>query len=399
MGVSIPSARWIPRILAIILILFFVGHLSTITASTSSESDPTQKTGPHDVWSTVLKSGRKLLPDPSFDEFFRQPNTKQKPLPGEASNGLMNATFVSLVRNEELHGMLNSIREVEDRFNKNWHYGWVFLNDVDFTEEFKTAVQAATSGEARFGKLEPDQWVEPDFIDPVIFEKQREIMSWVKYGKSITYRRMCRFYSGFFYRHEIMLEYEWYWRVEPNIHLSCDLPYDPFRWMAENGKKYSFVVTLNELKETVPTLWGYVNGFMKAFPEHITKNNHLSFLSEDDGETWSYCHFWSNFEIASMDWLRSQAYNDFFNYLDRAGGFFYERWGDASVHSIAAALMLKKGEIHYFDDIGYYHSPLTNCPRSAKKFANLNCNCRPEENMDWYPSCEYSAYTTRCSTD
>jgi hypothetical protein len=36
-----------------------------------------------------------------------------------------------------------------------------------------------------------------------------------------------------------------------------------------------------------------------------------------------------SFEIGSLQFLRSQAYLDYFNYLDKAGGFSYERWGDA----------------------------------------------------------------------
>lgn len=42
----------------------------------------------------------------------------------------------------------------------------------------------------------------------------------------------------------------------------------------------------------------------------------------------------------------------FFNHLESEGGFYYERWGDAPVHSIAANLFLNKDEIHFFDDIG-----------------------------------------------
>jgi hypothetical protein len=33
---------------------------------------------------------------------------------------------------------------------------------------------------------------------------------------------------------------------------------------------------------------------------------------------------WSNFEIADMDFWRSQTYTDYFNYLDSMGGFYYE---------------------------------------------------------------------------
>ncbi len=37
-----------------------------------------------------------------------------------------------------------------------------------------------------------------------------------------------------------------------------------------------------------------------------------------------------------------QAY---FEHLDRVGGFFYERWGDAPVHSLAAAMFLNATEV------------------------------------------------------
>ena len=63
---------------------------------------------------------------------------------------------------------------------------------------------------------------------------------------------------------------------------------------------------------------------------------------------YSTCHFWSNFEIADMDVWRGQAYEDYFNHLDRAGGFFYERWGDAPVHSIALGLFEDKSRIHWY---------------------------------------------------
>jgi alpha 1,2-mannosyltransferase len=33
---------------------------------------------------------------------------------------------------------------------------------------------------------------------------------------------------------------------------------------------------------------------------------------------------WSNFEVADLDFWRGEAYTAFFEYLDRAGGFYYE---------------------------------------------------------------------------
>lgn len=74
---------------------------------------------------------------------------------------------------------------------------------------------------------------------------------------------------------------------------------------------------------------------------------------------------------------------DFFEQLDQDGGFFYERWGDAPVHSIAAGLLLKKDEIHFFDDIAYWHVPFTHCPTSEQKRLDNKCHCNPKDNFDW----------------
>jgi alpha 1,2-mannosyltransferase len=65
--------------------------------------------------------------------------------------GHAKAAFVSLVRNEELWEIVKSIRRVEDRFNRNYHYPWVFLNDVPFTEEFIEITSRMVSGETSYG--------------------------------------------------------------------------------------------------------------------------------------------------------------------------------------------------------------------------------------------------------
>ena len=59
--------------------------------------------------------------------------------------GSAKAVFIMLCRNEEVDGAVKSIRELEDRFNHKYHYPWVFLNEVEFTEDFKRCVHADTS--------------------------------------------------------------------------------------------------------------------------------------------------------------------------------------------------------------------------------------------------------------
>jgi alpha 1,2-mannosyltransferase len=93
-----------------------------------------------------------------------------------------------------------------------------------------------------------------------------------------------------------------------------------------------------------------------------------------------------------MEFWRSEAYMKFFEYLDSQGGFYYEvstntlsflfslrlvfqRWGDAPVHSIAAALFRPKDQIHFFHDIGYEHHPYNHCPLEEKTWRNGRCSC------------------------
>lgn len=205
----------------------------------------------------------------------------------------MNATFVTLARNSDLWDISDSIRQVEDRFNRNHHYDWVFLNDKPFDETFKKVTTALVSGKTRYGLIPKEHWSFPDFIDQDKARKVREDMAERKiiYGDSTSYRHMCRFESGFFFRQELMLEYEWYWRVEPSIKLYCDISFDPFRFMAENKKKYSFVLSLYEYAETIPTIWNSTKKFIQAHPEHIPEGNSMEWLSDDGGETYNHCHF------------------------------------------------------------------------------------------------------------
>ena len=120
-----------------------------------------------------------------------------------------------------------------------------------------------------------------------------------------------------------------------------------------------FTISLYEWEPTVATLWKTVKGmcpcchasvryfigvgaeFMAENPQYVSPNNSMDFLSDNGGETYNLCHCrwsvfrppraipnnildWSNFEIADMDFWRSEAYSKFFEFLESKGGFYYE---------------------------------------------------------------------------
>ncbi|KAJ3091380.1 hypothetical protein HK102_000741 [Quaeritorhiza haematococci] len=258
--------------------------------------------------------------------------------------------------------------------------------DVEFTEEFKSRISEATNATVEFGVIPREHWSYPTFIDQQ--RAQREMrrlgQNGVPYGDMMSYHHMCRYYSGFFFRHELLKKYDYYWRIEPDVEFYCELLYDPFKVMKKNNKKYGYVIVATEFMETVPTLWkttmSYIEEKGMEFPSH------LNAFYDQKTKDYNGVHFWSNFEIGDLNWFRGSEYLSYFEYLDRAGGFFYERWGDAPVHSVAAGLLLKEHEMHFFYDIGYKHMDRVHCPAELPSkgiIAKSRCTCDAQNVREW----------------
>lgn len=318
------------------------------------------------------------------------------PVAAAAAHPRENAAFVVLARNAELKAVLQSINSLEAHFNQWFNYPYVFLNDQPFSTEFQGAISNATAAKVSFGHLNATMWGFPSWADQKEYKEaiaqqgDRAIM----YGDMESYHHMCRFFSGFMFHHPLVRDLEYYWRVEPEVEFFCDLTYDPFRMMKLHGKVYGFVIALKELVETVPNLFRYTAAWKRNekikdtsmwpmvlkrqpaketpfLPMHILRmdaeSDEEQRVSPDgmEGDAYNMCHFWSNFEIARVDFFRSERYTSFFNALDKTGGFWTERWGDAPVHTLGAALLLEAEEVHYFRDIGYQHTTIMHCPANA----------------------------------
>jgi len=104
------------------------------------------------------------------------PNPPPSLPPPAAAGERMNATFVTLARNGDIWEIARSIRQVEDRFNRNYHYDWVFLNDKPFDNAFKSLTTALVSGTTYYGEIPKEHWSFPDHIDQDRAAKVRDEM-------------------------------------------------------------------------------------------------------------------------------------------------------------------------------------------------------------------------------
>ncbi|RCK59143.1 putative mannosyltransferase MNT3 [Candida viswanathii] len=292
-----------------------------------------------------------------------------------------NATMLMLCRNFEVYSVRETLQNIQDRFNNKFNYDYTFLNNEPFTSEFIYLVSTLVSGgRLNFGLIPQSHWSYPPHINVTQVDIVRQLPIDVPYWSSESYRHMCRYYSGFFYKHEYVRQYRYYWRIEPGIKIYCDIADDVFRLMRQQDKKYGFVISLFEYSETIPGLWHAVRDYVES---RGLRERELLPMLLNEKNWYNLCHFWSNFEIASLDVFDNPQYEDLFGFLDERGGFYYERWGDAPVHSIGVALFLKKLEIHFFENVGYYHMPYLQCPQDTTMYVENRCTCDPDNDFTW----------------
>lgn len=64
------------------------------------------------------------------------------------------------------------------------------------------------------------------------------------------------------------------------------------------------------------------------------------------------------------------------------------QWGDAAVHSLAVQMYADPSMVHHFEDIGYRHDHLYQCPANAPDETQLQGSellARGEKNPRWTP--------------
>jgi alpha 1,2-mannosyltransferase len=288
----------------------------------------------------------------------------------------INACLFVLIRNKELKSWTRTMKQFEKNFNSKYNYPYIFMNDVEFSDHFKKTVSSLTQSKVEFGLISKEHWSIPKWIDQDdLKRKLQSSLGHMFRGTMMSYHHMCRYYSGFFFRHNLTLKYDYFWRIEPGVSFPCEISYDPFQTLVKNNKLYGFSIARPEMMDTIPSLWSTIRKWLDTgYKKYMPKNNAIDFISNDNGKTLNKkaCTFFNNFEIGAFSVFRDPKYLNYFDYLDRSGGFFYERWGDSAINTFYLVMMLKKNQIHIYDDIAYFHPPRYYCPATVPD----KCSCK-----------------------
>ena len=159
-----------------------------------------------------------------------------------------------------------------------------------------------------------------------------------------------------------MRQLAYMWRLDDDSQLLAPIKYDVFRFMHSNHLDYGYVWRHLDASVCVTGLWQAAQEFLRNTtikPEFFHK--------------WTEPYiFYNNFEVSRLSLWLSADYRRYIDYIDRKGGIYYHRWGDAPIKGIAVSIFIPRERTHFFTDIGYKHGSFVNGDTNSAQVSMYN---------------------------
>jgi len=264
--------------------------------------------------------------------------------------------------------LLRSSQEDIDMLNKS--LGLLELNLLQFTRNCDVIIFHENDLYSLKGSIHssiPLMFVEIDMKPPVYPEEiSSKILEYfphpthgngpVAYGHkgfTIGYRNMCRFFSGEFYKMEIIHNYEYYLRLDTDSYILTPLNYDIFEFAKQNDLIYGFCSPAIQV-DNQKVVEG-LNNFVKNY---IEINSIKTFVNIDLIENGRM--FYTNFELGKVSWFIQSKYLDFYKAIDESGNIYIKRWGDAPIKYLGVNLFCEPTKIIPVRGFTYQHGAVYN---------------------------------------
>ena len=185
----------------------------------------------------------------------------------------------------------------------------------------------------------------------------------VRHGFPRKYLDMCRFFTLMLPTHPILTLFAFYWRLDTHsfIFSSTSLA-DPFEIMQKQQIQYAFVMTNEEANHYATDLWSTFHQFLQR---HCLKPSRAVRQTQTDWfGRYSLAIIFTNFAIANVSlWRDHPLVQAWLRTVDRSGGIYRHRWGDAPIHTLALAQFVGRDQIVRLRYFGYFHRREYVCAR------------------------------------
>mmetsp|Transcript_8189 Transcript_8189/g.19029 ORF Transcript_8189/g.19029 Transcript_8189/m.19029 type:complete len:425 (+) Transcript_8189:20-1294(+) len=250
--------------------------------------------------------------------------------------------FLCCADAQELQDLLYALQFLDLNFNDHFQYPVLIFHE-NLGPGQVNVITAATRSPVEFHQITLRI---PTFIDA------RYVPRWYQ-GFSLGFRHMIRFFTIQLYEHPAMQKYDYYWRLDSDSFLIGRLWVDPFVFMRASDYKFGFVASTNVQPEFTADLWELTEAHRRS--EGIT--------SEWFSGKWNGFAFYSNCEIARVDFWGLPEVQAYLNKVDQAGGIYKVRWPDSAIHFLAATMFLHSQEMVQLVFMPYWHHNLVILPQ------------------------------------
>ncbi len=177
----------------------------------------------------------------------------------------------------------------------------------------------------------------------------------VRRRSSDKYLDMCRFFILMLPNHPLLTLFSFYWRLDAHSYIFAPEPIkDPFEIMQKKQIQYAFVMADVDSDYYTTDLWTLFHKFINS---HCIKPS-LAVRETQTGWFGGYSRyiFFTNFAIANVSFFRDHPLiRAWLHILDRNGGIYRYRWGDAPIHTLALTQFIPRDQILRLRYFGYMH--------------------------------------------
>ena len=184
---------------------------------------------------------------------------------------------------------------------------------------------------------------------------------------SPKYFDMIRFFTLMLPNHPLLTLFSYYWRLDAHSFIFAPKPIkDPFEIMLRQQIQYAFIMVNEEGSPYVNGLWSFFHDFLNQQclkPSVALRQTQTTFYGG-----YSLAIIFNNFAIANVSLFRDHVLmRAWLDKVDRSGGIYRYRWGDAPIHTLAITQFISREHIVRLRYFGYMHRHEYACASGMKQ--------------------------------
>lgn len=165
--------------------------------------------------------------------------------------------------------------------------------------------------------------------------------------KGLGYRHMCHFFANDIFLRPELTSYEYIMREDVDSFILSSTAENIFDMMRARGAVYGYRGELKDRPHVCVDLWRTADAYFK--------DNGIVTCAKMYSEIKELGLYYTNFEICKLSFFKGVPWQRFFEAIDKAGGIWKYRWGDAPIRYIGVKALLPAQQIWQVTPLHYEH--------------------------------------------